>query len=267
MSERTYFRTTRAKISPRWLTNGVGGLVGYSLDIMKDAIAERTRLSLLARFPDFCPDDALPLIGRDRRVVRGISESRESYAARLKAFLDDWRYAGTPYNTLDRLAAYLGPLPKIRIVNARGNWFTREPSGAKSYALNLGNWNWDGPVTASNWSRYWVIIYPNGLWSQLPAWGDSGAPAWGNNDVTWGSTATPEHVKTVRHIVRESKRAGSICENIIVSFNNAIFDPATPTATDGLYGHWSKNVGGVQVPARHQDAIYWDGVKDQVFNA
>jgi hypothetical protein len=258
------FRTTRRHISPRWLTSGDGELVGYSLDLVKDAFVERARLGLLARLPETAPTDALVAIGRDRRVVRGIGETDASYAQRLIRWLDDRKRAGNPYALLQKLAEYLGPLPSLRTVDNRGNWYSRAADGTESAVLNEGNWDWDG--NEDRWSRFWVIIYPNGLWTESQFdWGDTAGPDWGeNNGTTWGSTAPSEHVQSVRFIISDWKPAGTRCVNIIIAFDNASFDPtasvSAPGMPNGLWGGWSKNVGGVQVPARLDTARYWDGV-------
>ncbi len=51
------FRTSRVKLAPRWLTEGEGGLLGYALDVVKDAFVERVRLGLMARLPENEPHD------------------------------------------------------------------------------------------------------------------------------------------------------------------------------------------------------------------
>lgn len=249
---------------PRFTTEGESGLVGASLDVLKDGYIERLRQGLLARFPQSAPGDALPQIGRDRRVVRGLNETDESYAARLIAWLDDRKIAGNPFALMQKLAEYTGPLCSFRTVDARGNWFSRAADGTKTVALKRANWDWDGVPVAERWARFWVIIYPNGLWTEGPGWGDVDAPTWGDPGITWGSTATPEQVDTIRFIVADWKPAGTRCVNVILAFDGASFDPLSVLhATgmpDGLWEHWSKNVGGVQVPARLSTARYWDGV-------
>lgn len=261
------FRLIRKYLAPRWLTEGEGELVGYSLDVMADAFVERVRLGLMARLPQndptgatTAPEDALAALGRDRRVVRGINETAQSYAARLLKWLDDRKAAGTAYSLMQKLAEYTGPLPKFRVVDARGNWYTREPSGAMSYVLKRANWNWDN-AAASRWSRFWVIVYPNGLWTVGNTWGSEN---WGANANSWGSTAPVEQVATIRSIVSDWKPAGTKCVHIIEAFDNASFDPAAaalaPGMPDGLWGSWSKNVAGTQVAARLATARYWDGV-------
>lgn len=257
------FRSLRQFLAPRWLTEGEGGLVGYALDLMKDAFAERLRLGLMARLPQndptgttTAPPDALAAMGRDRRVVRARSETDAQYAARLLRWIDDRKQAGSAFTLMQKLSEYLGPLPSYRTVDHRGNWYSRAANGTESYLLDQGNWNWDG-AAATEWSRFWVIIYPNGLWTQPDAWGDVGTE-WGET-VGWGSNASSEDVQMVRAIVADWKPANAVCVNIIVAFDPASFNPTAPEP-DGTWGNWSKVSGGVRVPSRLSTAIYWDGV-------
>jgi hypothetical protein len=260
------FRTGRKKRGPSWLNDEEGELVGYSLDIVKDAFEERAMLGLLARYPQQGPDgtpgptDALAAIGRDRRVIKGLDETDANYAIRLRKYLDDRKTAGNPFTLMQRLAEYMGPLPKIRTVDNAGNWYTREANGTRSALLKQANWVWDDHTRW--WSRFWVIIYPNGLWTQVDDWGDAGLQ-WGEEGHTWGTSATPEQVATVKFLVNDWKPAGTRCINIIIAFDNASFDPtATVDATgmpNGLWERWGKTVDGVCVPARLTTARYCDG--------
>ena len=263
---RKNFRLLRKFLGPTWVASDgdEGELVGYSLDILKDAFLQRLFIGHLARFPEAAPDDALVALGRDRRVVRGINESTASYVARLLLWLDDRKRMGNPFALMQKLAEYTGPLPSFRTVDARGNWYSRAANGTESFLLNQGNWNWDDRPTTPDgrqrWSRFWVIIYPNGLWTEGPAeWGEPTTQDWGEVGQTWGSTATPEQVQTIRFIVSDWKPAHARCINIVIAFDPDSFDPTAPEP-DGLWERWSKNVGGVQVPARLSTARYWDGV-------
>lgn len=263
------FRTIRRFLAPRWLTEGDGGLVGYSLDLMKDAFVERLRLGHLARFPqngpngETAPADALVQLGRDRRVVRGLFDTDADYAERIRREpFDDRPRQGSAFMLMQKLAEYLGPLPSFRTVDDRGNWYSRAADGTESRLLKQENWDWSGDPVGEKWSRFWVIIYPNGLWSaNTDDWGVNtwGADGWGEASETWGSTASTEHVETVRALVADWMPAGARCVNIIVALDPASFDPTAPEP-DGLYEGWSKNVAGVQVPARLATARYWDGV-------
>lgn len=264
-------RTARRLLGPRWLTtDGDSEQIGYSLDIVKDAQLGRLELGLLARFPEQDPNgtpapaDALAALGRDRRVVRGLNESARTYAQRLKRWLDDRKRAGNPFALMQKLAEYTGPGPAFRTVDARGNWFSRAADGTRTALLNQANWDWDGsPFTPDGklrWSRFWVVIYPNGLWEpSAHEWGDPTSPGFGDGVGTFGSTATLSEVDTVRSIVADWKPEGTRCVNIILAFDPASFNPLSPEP-DGLWGNGSKNVGGVQVPSRLRTARYWQGI-------
>lgn len=256
------FRFARPKLAPRWLTSGEGELLGYALDVLKDGAAERVRLGLLARLPQndptgatTAPPDALAAIGRDRRLIKGIGESDSVYAVRLLSWLDDRRRVGNPYMLMKQLAAYVGAGTSFRTVDARGNWYTRAADGTETALLQEENWDWDGTPIGERWSRFWVIVYPGDVWDSEPDWGDVD---WGDTAHTWGSTATPEHVASVRHIVNDWKPAGTRCVNIIIAFDPASFDPTAPEP-DGLWGRWSKTVSGVRVASRLSTARYWSG--------
>lgn len=256
---RTNFRELREKLTPSWLSSGEGGLVGYALDLIKDAFAHRAYLGVLAGIPEVAPPDANEATGRDRRVVPAISETNERYTERLVSWLDDRATQGSPYALLSRLREYLGDDVLMRIVDNRGNWYSIQNDGSYFNLRDQGNWDWDGNEDA--WSRFWVIIYPPlRLWRTvfLPGWNEGGE--WGDDSyATWGSTAPADQVNTVRAIIADWKPAHARCVNIIVAFDPASFDPFNPEP-DGLWHRWSKNVGGVQVPARLATARYWDGV-------
>jgi hypothetical protein len=258
----------RKFLAPRWMTEEDGELVGYSLDIVKTSMLERFRLGLLARLPqngpngETPPSDALVALGRDRRVVRGLSDTDATYAAKLLLWLDDRRRAGNPFMLMQKLAEYLGPLPSFCTVDARGNWYSRAADGTETSVLKQENWDWDGTPIGERWSRFWVIVYPNTLWAANTAnWGANtwGAPGWGESVETWGLTATAEQVATMRAIVADWMPAGTRCINIIVALDPASFDPTTPEP-DGLWEKRHKIVAGVAMPARLDTARYCGGV-------
>lgn len=271
MSPPARFRHLRKFLAPRWLTQDEDGNpdpAGYALDLVKDAFVERVRQGLMVRLPQndpsgqtTAPPDALEALGRDRRVIRGINETDAAYAARLLRWLDDRQRAGNPFMLMQKLAEYTGPGPSFRTVDARGNWYSRAVDGTETALLKQENWNWDGPLNG-RWSRFWVIIYPNGLWAVSPhVTGDSGAPHWGDftNADTIGTTMTQEHVATLRHLVADWKPEHARCVNIIVAFDSNSFDPSAPEP-DGLWGSYSKYVAGVRVRSRITTARYLAGV-------
>lgn len=255
------FRTIRKSLAPRWLTEGDGELVGYSLDLMKDAFLERLRLGLLARFPEngpdgeVAPDDALAAIGRDRRILRGLTETSGTYATRLKAWLDTHRSKGTAYTMMGQLSAYLGAGFWFRIYDVRGNCYTRDVNGVETYTSSTG-WDWDGDT--SRWSRFWVVIYPTGAWTITAGqWGDVGLD-YDRNAAQWGVDIPREQIQAVRSIVTEWKPAGTRCPHIIVAFDPLSFDPASPEP-DGTWRSQGKVSGGNRVSSRLATARYLRG--------
>jgi hypothetical protein len=261
------FRTIRRSVAPRWLTDGEGGLVGYALDLMKDALAQRTYLGLLARLPQndplgltTAPPDALVQMSRDRRVFRGIFDTDQQFAVKLRNWRTPRRTAGAAFTLLSQLHAYVGTASGVsfRTVDNSGNWYARSAAGVETSSLAMGNWNWDGDTAA--WSRFWVIIYPGTLWPvTTQRWGTTGA-VWGSAPNLWGSTAiTPEQVVTLQAIVNDYKPAGTTCVSIILASDLASFNPASPEP-DGLWGRPHKIVGGVVVPSRLTTARYLEGV-------
>jgi hypothetical protein len=252
------FRTIRARLAPRWLTDGQGGLVGYALDLVKDAFVERARLGHLARFPQQDalgtpgPSDALAALGRDRRVVRGIYETDAEYAVRLKAWLIERRTAGNPYTLMRQLAAYVGTTGGIsfRTVDVSGNWYSRDAAGVETASLAAGNWNWDGNAAA--WSRFWVVVYAGTEWAAEGTWGSG---VWGDTSGTLGSTMTQEQSATLRAIVDDWKPAGTKGD-LILAFDAASFDPAAPEP-DGTWGRWYRYSSGTAIPSRLATARYF----------
>ena len=260
------FRSAFYKLLPSWLTTDDGELVHYSLGLVMDAYLERVWLGLRARHPDHAPPDALGHIGRDRKIIRGIDESAAAYAVRLIRWLDDHLIRGNPFALLEQLRAYCNVDMMARTVDRHGNWFTIDTDGTRSFSLAQGNWDWDG-TSVSQWSRFWVILYPpSTLWTQGPAWGAAAlwGGAWGSTAHTWGSTATPDQVAAVRSIVREWKPAGTRCEYVILAFDPASFDPTDDAEPVGALpgGDWGINheLGSdPAVAARLADATYWPG--------
>lgn len=271
MTAPTNFVLKRRRLGPSWLVHDHGDSerIGFVLDMLKDGFAERLRQGLLARFPQndplgltTPPSDALAALGRDRRIVRGFNESATAFAARLILWLDVWHRAGNPFALMQQLAAYTGQGPAFRTVDVRGNWFSRDANGAMSALINQANWDWDGASDAlTRWARFWVIVYPNGLWTRNSKYGDG--KKWGDGR-TWGSSATSDQVASIRGIVSDWKPAGTTCVNIILAFDNTSFLPTTVRDGAGLptgtWGKWGTTVSGVYGPSRLSTASFWDGV-------
>jgi hypothetical protein len=258
------------KLAPSWLVGTVqsedeGEYVWYSLTVIMDAFLERALQSVKAKFPTYAPSDAFQYLSRDRKIIRGRDETDAGFATRLLRYLDDHRTRGNPYVLMEQIRAYMGVDVLIRTVDARGNWYTIAADGTRSYSLDTGNWEWDSEP-AANWSRFWVIIYPDatlGPWTIEDDWGDAtlwGDGLWGHPTRSFGMTSTPEDAAAIRTIIRDWKPAGTLCEWIIIAFDSSSFDPAAPEPSGGDYVNWHKG-GGTAVPARLSTARYWRGTE------
>lgn len=258
------FRDTILNIVPGWLRGPFAERLLYALGLVNDAIGDATQAGVASRFPGENPG-AFPRLGQQRRIARGFAESDDAYAVRLRRWLRSWDVAGNPIELMRQLQGYLSPFPvRIRCVTNAGAWTTLEADGSWSYH-KAAAWDWDsgnvGPVEqAARRSRFWIIIYPPAeLWTEGPnlddplLWGG----AIGTPGYTIGSTATPEQVLDIQTIVSTWKSAASACQNIIIAFDSASFDPTQtgPGFPDGLWGKWGKDGD----PARLGTAIYWDG--------
>jgi len=255
------FRQAAWNLSPSRLRTYKAARMVYSfVGLPLDMIAQASKEAVLARFPELCADDALPYHGRDRGIRRGMLEPAESYRARLLLWIESWRGAGVGRAMLDQLAGFLLPqTTRIRIWTHVGVIYSRAADGTLTIErVTPSLWDWDG--VTSLWARFWVIFdsFDGVPWSRDGTWNDG--EAWGDDpSATWGSTATIEQVQAIRGIIDDWRPAQSVCKNVIVNFDPTALELASPLP-DGTWGHWSKNVAGVQVPARDTGAIYWDGV-------
>jgi hypothetical protein len=243
---------------------------------------------------DFTSFDALPLIGRDRRIVQGFTESPFSYAAALRRWRDSHRRAGTARELLEQLARILSPdPPRLRIVTAGGVWYTRETDGTFLLQNTTGTglqisaagvwttdtstaiaWDWDSLTVPANlgkgdMGRIWVVIYcpcnPPYLAGDEGAWGDEQSE-YGDDDgdAVEGCSSTAPHVELLRGIGQDWRAAGIKLSHFILAFDPDSFDPtdlspAAGTMPDGYWGHHGKVVAGVLVPARLGTARYVRG--------
>lgn len=251
-------------------------------------------------FGGFESEDALAYLGRDRRIVRGATESAPDYALRLRRFRSSWRAAGTALGLLLQLQGVLGPNPpRMRIVTTFGTWYTLEtngtfriqnrtgtgltvtPAGVATLDTNISApWDWDSltiPITNNNGNpfRIWPIIYlPTNapLTGDEGTWGD-GLSKYGTPDKVIGSSGTFSHTEMLRGIAQDWRPGGIKVSHFILAFDAASFDPLTASPyvglPDGYWGHHGKiqTVAGrpTWVPSRLGTARYVRGLNDADF--
>ena len=233
--------------------------------VLYDAMLDASGYAVLARFPARTSADALPIMSADRQIIEGFNESPASFAARLTQWLDLWRAAGSPMGVmLALLGLFLPTSVQIRTVDNSSNWNTYPlaanpfPPGAQvpippTYVAGAANWNWDGNTVP--WWRAWIIIYVSPLgWTIGPHWGDGGN--WGAPGRLWGiSGPLAGQLQTLLALVKQWKPAHSWVLNVILTTNNARFDPAAP-AGGGVNpdGTWANPAN------RFTDCVFLDGV-------
>lgn len=225
------FRRVFKWLAPSWLTTGQGELVLFSLGALQDAFAERTRLGLLARLPSYANDDALNLLGKDRKIVRGINEPGTSYAPRLIRWIEDHKTRGNAFTLLEQLRAYLQTDTKVQTVDNNGNIYTIAADGTRTFARST--WYWD-TMGVAGWSRFWVIIYPQAgsPWAPAPLLGTRGLL--GSTGASLGGGMTQDNASQIKTIINAWKPAGTACWYVIVG--NGTQTMPTPT------GNWDRSI-------------------------
>jgi hypothetical protein len=254
------FRSVFYHLVPSWLYTGDGGKILHALMMMLDAWVERVRLGFVARMPTRADPVALALIGQDRGLLRGRTESAENYAQRLIG----WRYPrghrvrGSAFALLSQVASYWGEI-LCWTIDVSGNYHEHTAAGVESYTY--GNaWDWDGLGSSPAWGRFWLgLELPiDGVSEQL----DYGDPdLWGGQIGLEGYTigqqgVTPADVEAMRRLMRPPawKPAGVRAEWVIVNIEGSGFAGVVP---DGTWLHWSQNVAGTQTPTRDPAFRYW----------
>lgn len=263
-------RSAIKSLVPNWLSN-VPGLnvsfkVLYAIALVSDVIIENGYQGFLATLPGVGTATALPLHGQTRGLLQGPNEPNASFAARLLRWQQSAQNLGSDEELVHQIQAFMtpsaGPLPTVRIVNRAGGWVTANPDGSTSTTVDTA-WNWDGvlnPERASWWSDHWIIVTPSPFATYAntsdPAW----TGAWARYDgsaLGAGHQVPRQYVDGILSIVDFVKGAHAWVQAIVwvapANGNGPLFVPGNLGLAgnpDGTWGHWSKNVGGTQVPAR-----------------
>lgn len=219
------------EIAPPWLRRFVGERLLFTFGVIFDAQLEHLRQGIKARMPGVGTPTALPIIGDDRQIDRGPTESATSFAERLTRAFDSWRVAGNPHQLLEQLQVYFSPTkPRIRLVSNSGVWHEIDGTGTITKSKpNPINWVWDAFTT--RWWRGWVIVDASGTWT-IDRWGDPGT--WGDGGA-WGSSMLTTDAQAIRNIVRKWKPANVYVPEVILVFNSSLFEAsdASPPNPNG----------------------------------
>jgi hypothetical protein len=262
------FRDVFRRYTPWWLSDrsrSSGKSVGYrflwAMIAPLDAYADVLTQGLQAAWPGRGTPTALPLIGRSRGIIRGMNDSDDQYAAKLRAWLDRARGWGSALQLAieihDYVADNVGNHPTVKVINRAGHWVIVDGAGNVSTAN--ASWNWDGvyhPERAGFWSDEWIVIQLS-PWALRPG-GMSGIT---NDGHALGHLATLQQVDEIKGIIAQVKGAASKVRAVIWSLDASLFDPTNPaTRPDGTWGAWggigsgSRVVGGRNLTS----CRYWE---------
>lgn len=212
---------TLKRISPPWLQRTRGAaLLGAFGDVL-DKVLDYTGGGIRARFPGDANGlvsgdlptitaDSLPSIGRERRISRGINETDEVYAARLRRWWIDHQKRGGAIAMLRQLEAFWATSPKrISLRYPSGTWWTLDTDGTitkTTHSTNADLSRWarlqvvyeldadPGTISYATYSammqvpREWiaghVLLTVLAVWPGGEMWCDDGI--WTNDGVLWG---------------------------------------------------------------------------------
>lgn len=152
-----YFTRMILRNVPPWLrrTNGARLLQGIADEL--DATMDRTADAVQLRFPRASQTDALAVIGRERRIRRGVLESAATYASRLLTWWDAHRGRGGPYALLEQLRAFWAGsyVTAIELIDYNGSRFSLDFASGEITRDAIG-WGGDG---SGKWARQWLLVY------------------------------------------------------------------------------------------------------------
>lgn len=248
---------------PVWLGNRptsartVGFRFVWSMIAPIDVAIEQGIQGLKAQWPGVGTPTALPLIGRSRGILRGLSETDESYAARLLSWLDKWRQAGADEAIARALQEFLPGSPWIRVFRRNGNVLTLMNGIASRTTCT---WNWDGtshPERAEDWWDIFIVIY-RPPWAQSPAFGTRSV----SMDVGLGHVVTRAEYDATKGLLSQWKSEHTKVRAVIWTSDVTLFDPATPaTLPDGNWGAWGNSSGDASRTASSRNITtcrYWE---------
>lgn len=247
------FRDQVYQLSPRWLRGFFGGRVMYTFGLSLDMLADKMEQGQKLHIPTYGDPSALPYLGADRLITRGIVEDSVSYAGRLKLSWDDWGFAGAPRADLRETNSYWLPLkPECLTVSDEGLWNdylagddTTQPPA--HYRVQPSNWDWDSLNLGggAHWWRCFLIFYsisPNDFTHPEDVWGIG---LWGDPNGSWGLDVPPGVFTGLRAILAQWQGEHAWFEWIIISFDASLYRPSGAIGVenpDGRWGRWSKIV-------------------------
>jgi hypothetical protein len=201
------FRDTLERVLPPWLKGPVGLRIMFSLSVQLDAAGDALIAGIKIRFPNVYSAESLGLIGRERRIRRGLVELDATYAGRLVRWWEDHKRRGGPYALLAQLYHHYAPNAfPLLLAYRSGATFQMAPDGSvvrdTTRSPNVLEWShwlllyFTDTVTIADADdlktipREWIAAHCLGLLVLMPTgarlWGFPQGRFWGNPEP-WGS--------------------------------------------------------------------------------
>lgn len=229
------FRDAIMRAVPRWLQRGTGAKVMFALGVQFDALTDALVAGIKSRWPGAYGFESLSMIGRERRLRRGIGETDADYADRLRGWLDHHALRGGPFELLAQIHTHYASSPfVVDLIYYSGRRFTMDPTGAVSIYADAGDvFPWTPDADSTRWARQWLIyqwptpVSADGTWDSGGTWDDGGV---------WDSSLTAAEVADIRAIVREWSAAHMKTTIVLMRPGTELWD--FPTGTWGDGGTW-----------------------------
>ena len=178
---RLLFTFAMKRVSPPWLRRLVGGAIMEGIGTPVDTEVDRNVEGVETRFPGgsngvAIHPEALGLLGRERRILRGPGESDTSFALRLRKWWDSHRTRGNAYALLTQMRDFFlesNNVPIQYIANS-GTTVTVAADGTFSRGTVAG-WSGDGEYPLK-WARFFLVFFFDGDTLAVPLVTEGGEP-------------------------------------------------------------------------------------------
>lgn len=271
-------RAVLRSLMPWYARQGSAWRVLEPLGRAMDKTVQAALDAVWMRCPTVCPEDALSILGRDRRLPRAPGEPPAAYRRRLLLWLDYWSHAGLPLGLLYAVQSYLYPgYPRVRMVTRGGWWYTLDEGASARQtpyeAMTLpcaapagfatSPYRYAPALEAAERAAFWTHVADPVNWDfdslsnpeRVNSWWDfwliihpssyeiqapyDGPPGLVyDSNTCWGLKVPQGTIDTLRTLIRMFKRAGSECRNILFAPTLDDFDPYAAVNAAGMPDGW-----------------------------
>ena len=249
------------KIVPYWVRKREalerGFKVVWTGALLADMVIHALIEGIESAWPGYGTPTSLAQSGATRDVVRGLSDTNEEYAERLRLWLDRASRRGSDEAIVRSLHDYLLGRPMVRIVDRRGHW--TEIDAAGNLRTFDAPWDWDSISHPGNAAArptdVWVIVY-GAAYPKYTSWLDPTR----SMTKALGHGAPSAEVDAAIVELKKAKPAHNWIRCVIWVDTPAELNPELGVGVpDGRWGNWGKDhVSGARVPARNTNFRYWE---------